>query len=184
MKISGQEKKVTLPIYVRERTSEVQWFEVNPQAINQRLFQKKRKDKEQEKTRKLIQKAFAEVKYNPEKYGRKFKTMMPKKTWESKTVEELKQLACKLGDHNADWVEQALEWAQRINNGASWEAVCNNPDTTNWYRLVEWEDGLARIVGGSLDYQDGSPASYVYERDYYSGDRIIRTVPLVVSYEK
>ena len=152
MKICGQEMKVTLPIYGREKTfseqeliailekyfsneateqtttanvaqvpTDDQWFEVNPRAINQSLFQKKRKDERQEKTRKLILEAFAEVKSSPEKYGKKFKTMMPKKTWTSKTVEELKQLACKLGDHNADWVEQALEWAQRICNGESWE---------------------------------------------------------------
>lgn len=103
--------------------TEDQAFEVNPQTINQSLFQKERKDRRQEETRQLILEAFAKVKSNPKKYGRKFKTMMPKKTWRSKTVEELKQLACKLGDHNADWVEQALEWAQRICNGESWEAV-------------------------------------------------------------
>ena len=109
--------------------TEDQWFEVNPQAINQGLFQKKRKDERQEETRKLILEAFAEVNSSPEKYGRKFKTMMPNTTWISKTVGELKELACELGDHNADWVEQALEWAQRICNGESWETVCNNVDT-------------------------------------------------------
>ena len=164
--------------------TEDDWFEVNPQTINQSLFKKNRKDERQERTRKLILEAFAEVKSSPEKYGRKFKTMMPKKTWTSKTVAELKQLACEFGNHNADWVEQALEWAQRICNGESWEAVCNNADTANWYRLVVWKNGYARLVGGSRSDGNVYPASDVGGNDYYSLDRIVGTVPLVVLYEK
>ena len=165
---------------------EEKWFEVKPLSIDQKLFKEQKKDKRQEEIRRLILKAFMELNRNPDKYGKNFKTMIPKrdKAWSYKTGIQYEYICKNLGDHMADWVEQSLEWAQRIANGESWETVCNNADAANWYRLVEWEDGLARIVGGSLDYQDGSPASYVYERDYYSGDRIIRTVPLVVSYEK
>lgn len=169
---------------VAQVPTEDQWFEVNPQTINQSLFKKKRKDERQERTRKLILEAFAEVKSSPEKYGRKFKTMMPKKTWTSKTVAELKQLACEFGNHNADWVEQALEWAQRICNGESWEAVCNNADTANWYRLVVWKNGYARLVGGSRNNLDCHPASDVNCYVYCSDGRFYYTVPLVVLYEK
>lgn len=169
---------------VAQVPTEDQWFEVNPQTINQSLFKKNRKDERQERTRKLILEAFAEVKSSPEKYGRKFKTMMPKKTWTSKTVAELKQLACEFGNHNADWVEQALEWAQRICNGESWKAVCNNADTANWYRLIVWKNGYARLVGGSRNFNLDNPASDVDYDDYYSNDRINYTVPLVVLYEK
>lgn len=164
--------------------TEDQGFEVNPQTINQSLFQKVRKDRRQEETRQLILEAFAKVKSNPKKYGRKFKTMMPKKNWRSKTVEELKQLACKLGDHNADWVEQALEWAQRICNGESWEAVCNHADTANWYRFVVWKNGRVRLVGGSRNVDNNYPASDVDHVDYNSSNRVYYTVPLVVLYEK
>ena len=164
--------------------TEDDWFEVNPQTINQSLFKKNRKDERQERTRKLILEAFAEVKSSPEKYGRKFKTMMPKKTWTYKTVAELKQLACEFGNHNADWVEQALEWAQRICNGESWEAVCNNADTANWYRLVVWKNGYARLVGGSRCNGNFYPASDVDFIDCYSSRRICNSVPLVVLYEK
>ena len=169
---------------VAQVPTEDQWFEVNPQTINQSLFKKKRKDERQERTRKLILAAFAEVKSSPEKYGRKFKTMMPKKTWTYKTVAELKQLACEFGNHNADWVEQALEWAQRICNGESWEAVCNNADTANWYRLVVWKNGYARLVGGSRRGSNSYPASDVNFYDYYSYGRIYDTVPLVVLKKK
>lgn len=164
--------------------TEGKWFEVNPQAIDQNLFRNEREDSRQEKTRKLILEAFDEVKNSPAKYGKRFKTMMPKKTWKAKTVEELRQLACELGDHNADWVEQALEWAQRICNGESWKAVCNNADTANWYRLVIWKDGYAQNVGGSRLHGGKYPASEVYEFDFYSNDNLGCSVPLVVRYEK
>lgn len=131
------------------KPTEGEWFEVKPQDINQKLFRRKRKDEEQERVRKIIIEAFVEMKENPEEYGRSFKTMMPEKTWDSKTVFELKKMACQLGDHNANWVEQALEWAQRIANGESWEAICDDVDTANWYRLVVWKYGYTRRVGGS-----------------------------------
>ena len=169
---------------VAQVPTEDQWFEVNPQTINQSLFKKNRKDERQERTRKLILEAFAEVKSSPEKYGRKFKTMMPKKTWTSKTVAELKQLACEFGNHNADWVEQALEWAQRICNGESWEAVCNNADTANWYRLVVWKNGYARLVGGSRHDDNCFPSSDDLSYDYSSFNSFDNTVPLVGLYEK
>ena len=114
MKVCGQEMKVTLPVYGRERTfseqelvvilekyffneyneqastakspTEGQWFEVDPLGINQELFLRKRKDERQEMMRRRILEAFDELQRNPEKYGRKFKTMMPKKTWKFKMI--------------------------------------------------------------------------------------------------
>lgn len=162
--------------------TEGQWFEVNPQAIDQSLFQNKRTDKRQEKTRELILEAFAEVKNNPEKYGKKFKTLMPKENWTAKTVANLKQLACELGDHNADWVEQALEWAQRICNGESWKAVCNNPDTAKTSRLIVWKNGYARLVGGSSYRNYIAPPSDFLDIRGSSNDWVKYTVPLVVLY--
>ena len=171
-------------LQVCERPEEGKWFEVNPQAINKELFQEERADWRQERTRQLILEAFAEMKNDPGKYGRPFKTMMLEKTWSSKTVAELKELASAFGDRNADWVEQALEWAQRIHNGETWEGVCNRPDTANWYRLVVWKNGYARLIGGSVKCYNDSPASDVDNIDYHSDDRILYTVPLVVLYSK
>ncbi len=164
--------------------TEDQWFKVNPLGIDQKLFKKQRTDKSQEMTRQLILEAFAKVKSNPKKYGRKFKTMMPKKTWNYKKVSELKDLARKLGDHMANWVEQALEWAQRIANGESWEAICNRDDTANWYRLVAWKNGHTRLVGGSVDDLNTNPASYVGSNYCCVYDGLGYAVPLVVLYEK
>lgn len=165
-----------------QKPTEGKCFEVNPKAINQNLFSEKRKDSKQEQTRQIILEAFTKLSQELEKYGRPFKTMIPEKTWSSKTVKELTETANNLGDHMADWVEQALEWAQRIANGDTWEAVCNEADTENWYRLVIWKNGYTRLVGGARKDNDSSPASGVCDYKYSSNNRLSETVPLVVLY--
>ena len=162
-----------------ETPTEGKWFEVNPLAIDQNLFKEKRSDSMQEKTRQLILKAFVELKKHPER-NKAFRTLIPEKTWNYSTVKNLKKMASQFGDHIADWVEQALEWAQRIANGESWEDICNKEDNVaNWWsRLVIWKNGQVRLVGGSSD--SGLPASDV--SDFYYGDLdvIYCKVPLVV----
>lgn len=160
--------------------TENQWFEVDPLGIDLKLFRKKRKDASQETTRKLILEAFAELWRNPRKYGRKFKTMMPKKDWSHKTGKQFSEMGCKLGNHMADWVEQAMEWAQRIANGESWEDVCNKADTANCYRAIIWKNGSIRIVGGSHYSDLCCSASDVHNNDYDYDFIFINTVPLVV----
>jgi len=158
-------------------------FEVNPNGINLSLFQEEREDSNQEKMRQIILEALDEMNNNPGRYGKTFWTLRPKKTWVLKTVGELVKLAKAKGDHNADWVEWALELAQRITNGESWEAICNKPDTANWYRLVQWKDGYYRLVGGSREGNAKFPESDV---DYYrckTSDSFNATVPLVVLYK-
>lgn len=158
-------------------------FDVNPSSIDQNIFKKKRKDSRQEWTRQIILEAFIELKNNPEKYAKPFKTMWLEKTWSVKTVEELKKLAENEGDHITNWVEQALEWAQRIANGETWEAICNVPDTAKWYRLVIWKNGKARLVGGASEEHVNLPASYVGCSDYLPFHKLFITVPSVVLYE-
>ena len=166
---------------IAQRPTEGKLFKVDPLSIDQALFKKKRSDSRQEATRQHILEAFEEVKKNS-KYAKPFKTLMPEKTWNSKTVSELKELASSLGDHNADWVEQALEWAQRIANGEAWEEICNKPDTANWYRLVVWKNGYARLVGGSRNNSNYSPACVVRNCYYCDHNHIYYAVPLVVLY--
>lgn len=182
--LSSKTTKQVTTAKVAQKPTEDEWFEVKPQAINQKLFEKKRKDRRQEATRQLILEAFAEMKNNPKKYGKNFKTMMPKKDWSFKNVAELKAIACELGDHNADWLEQALEWAQRIANGEGWKTICNDADTANWYRLVVWKNGYSRVVGGSVNSGVSSPASGVGSFSYDEDGNLNYTVPLVVLYEK
>ena len=165
---------------VAQTPTEEKCFVVNPNDIDQNLFKEKRKDFNQECTREIIWEAFLEVKSNPEKYEKPFMTMIPKKIWLEKTVEEMEEFARSMGGHIADWVEQSLEWAQRIVNGETWEAICNNPDTANWYRLVKWKYGKTRIIGGSSKLNNGSSVSFVLNNDFCSDTKINNTVPSIV----
>lgn len=92
----------------------------------------------------------------------------------------MEEFARSMGGHIADWVEQSLEWAQRIVNGETWEAICNNPDTANWYRLVKWKYGKTRIIGGSSKLNNGSSVSFVLNNDFCSDTKINNTVPSIV----
>ena len=168
-------EKVTTTKAVQKPT-EGKWFDVRPQDINQELFQKQREDKKQEKTRKIILEAFAEVKKDPERYGKSFKTMIPKKEWSS-------NIGYKVEGQNANWIEQGLEWAQRIVNGESWEAICNNADTADWYRLVVGKHGCLKFIGGSRKKEDCSPASSIHSYIPDAGNGYFcYAVPLVVKY--
>lgn len=160
-----------------------EWFEVKPQSINQELFRNKRKDKLQEQTRRYILEAFEQMNDYPEKYGRNFKTMMPRKSWGYKTVRELKEIASTLGDGTADFTEQCLEWAQRITNGESWESLCNEPDTANWFRMVEWTDVSVKSIGGSAKLDFSTPACDVSESTKNDDYEMSYTVPLVIKHE-
>ena len=164
---------------VAQTPTEGKWFEVRSAEIDQRLFLEEKSDQRQEKTRQLILEAFAEMKNNS-KYARTFKTLMPEKIWDVKYASQLETIACNLGAHMADWVEQALVWAQRIANGETWKEVCNDPDTANWYRLIEWKNGYARLVGGSRRNSHNYPASYVHDSGCDPSIRLSHTVPLVV----
>lgn len=176
-------QEVTTTAKVTQKPTEGVWFEVKPQDIDQKLFEKKREDYWQEETRKSILEAFAKMKENPEKYGKNFKTMMPQKTSSLKTCKQFIEMAGELGDHIADGVEQALEWAQRITNGESWQSICNEKDEANWYRLVLWKYGMASIVGGSVCRDSDFSASWHYPLFSHELDFLEYAVPLIVSYE-
>lgn len=156
-------------------------FRINPLGIDRSSFEKTMKDSKQEWTRKIIQEAFAEVDKYPEIYASQFYTLVPKKKRDDyKTVAELQKYADDLGGIMADWVEQALEWAQRIYNGESWEDICNYADTASWHRMIIWKDADFRIVGGSRNSYNDNPASCVSGGGVNSKYKTKIAVPLVV----
>ena len=170
---------------VAQTPTEGKLFEVNPLEIDRSKFEKPMSDQKQEWTRQIIQEAFAKVDKHPEKYASAFYSLTPEKKWNGyKTVAELKAYANDLDGQMADWVEQALEWAQRLFNGESWETICNKADTANWYRMILWKNGYYRFVGGSGNNDDNYPASDDLNYDYYSNYRVDRAVPLVVLKKK
>lgn len=176
--------KVTLQVNGREiqKPMEEKWFDVNPHTINRNLFQIERDETFQEFIRNLILEAFTELDNHPEKYGKPFKTMFPKKTWDVKIVEELNKIATDLGDHMTDWVEQSLEWAQSITNGETWEDICKKEDTSNWYRLIVWKNGYAKRIGGSKADYNSIPRSSIGHGTFTSKYKMYDTVPSIVAY--
>lgn len=201
MKVSGKEIKITLKVLGRERTFSEEELtsileehfsnvpfervssEINFSKINQSLFEERREDARQERARRLIVEAFEEVKKNPKKYKKKFKTIIPKKNWNNSKVIELKNMAKKIGDHMADWVEQALEWAQRISDGETWESICNELDHISAYRAIIWKNGKVAQVGMSPFLHEKNTQTSIYESYFYDHETLYNIVPLIVIYE-
>lgn len=180
-------KKITIQEHtfkVAEKPTEREWFEIKPLTIDQELFKKKRDNSKQEETRKLILEAFDEMKKNPEKYGKNFKTIIPNKTWtKSRTMPPLYKIVSRFGDHMADWVEQGLEWAQRIANGESWEDICNNRDTVAWYRIIKWKNESYAQIGGGGNTCVNHPATTI-SQIFNVIPSFDEAVPLIVGYDE
>jgi len=157
-------------------------FEVRPLEIDRRNFEKPmRNDSKEEWTRLLIKAAFAEVDRHPEKYASPIYTLIPEKNWGNhwRNIAELKAYANDLGGEMADWIMQALEWAQRINNGETWNNVCTCLDPIIYLRMVIWNDGHVRLVGGSDFFRHdflSTRAFYCFGADEFL---FVNTVPLV-----
>ena len=204
LKQNSNNQIIETPTIEMEPTSPIcVCFDVNPNSINQALFQEERDDPSQEKTRKIILEAFAELKNNPEKYAKPFQSVWLKKTWNYKTVEELEYLAKNVGDHMTDWVEQSLEWAQRIANCDAWQYIYNVPYADQWawqviysypsvnemYRLVRWKNGEPIFVSSGWDdyshsYVGSTTHDFLFDGCYYSIDRrLYYAVPSIVRYK-
>ena len=181
--IKQEEKGHMKVAKVERKLKEVKWFEVDWDTINKTLFKRVKEDFQQEIAREMICEAFKEVRSKPEKYLRKFKVMIPEKVWRKKSITKLKVLASEFGDHAADWIEQALVWAQKISNGESWEKVCNDPDTEKWYRIIGWKNSMWKLIGGSTELEDQNPSTFIYYYNYPATMKVTNAVPLIVSYE-
>lgn len=160
-------------------------YEVYPETIDQSIFQVKRDDPRKEEIRKLILKAFEEMKKYPERYYRPFGLFYFKKNWQYKSVDEIKALGLTLGDETATWVHQLLQWAQILQNEDAWEIMFSEPDDATDYRLVIWKDDCLIAVGGSKQHAMDISSVQVEPRirtmaiDEAIGKRL---VPLVVAY--
>lgn len=162
-----------------EPPREGKWFEVNPQDIDRELFKNPRENDAEEETRQTILKAFESADQAPNRWLRKFETCFPKKTWRRKSGEKLIELATEMGNHNANWVEQALEWAQRISNGETWAELCRWPDIAKNGRLIINESGQLAVVGGSTDNERPTTLVSISISKCYKFNDV---VPLVIRY--
>ena len=178
-------EKVRTTLEIASIPTEGKYFEVNFFSINQNKFKRKRKNPVQEQLRQQILKAFVEVANNPKRYALPFKTVIPKGAWSTvKKFETIKEYAKCVGDHNADWVEQSLEWAQRISNGETWQTLCNKNDTIKWHRLVYGPNGEFLLIGGSTERERGNArkSSCIYQSRLRPNEWEVYIAPLVIVY--
>ena len=152
------------------RPEKGKWFEVNPSTINQKLFQKKREDPQEERVRKLILDAFAEAKRKPEKYSKKFQTLILKKKWKQKTIKEFREIATSLDGFIANWIHFGFTCAQRIQNGEGWNEV-------DEVVVVTDKDGYLLLVGGQNGYGLNNSIDCIY-----GSLTSISDVPLIARY--
>ena len=155
---------------------------VSLETINLELFKEPRKDRKQEQVRQIILEALFEAQSKPE-YAKPFKIVIPENDWRDTTILDIVVIAPKIGDHLSNWVEQCLEWAQKITNGISWEELCNTPDTSKWRRLVFWKNGYWRIIGGAtvttISFSASDVISYFFSLRY----SVSNTAPAVTVYD-
>ena len=177
---ANKAKKIELGYETSIKPAVGKAFLVTPMFIDRTLFTSRLKKKGQEATRILICYAFNEVDKKPEKYAQDFVTIVPKKTWHVKTCAELEIFARKNVCRIADWVQQALEWAQRISNGETWDDISVYPDCLDNRRIVLWDNGFYRKVGDSLESKTANPATHIDSHDYYSLNIVSDEVPLLV----
>lgn len=164
------------------------WYKVTPHLISRTLFKNPRRDPWQEQLRCLINDAFEEVDKNPyAPYTKTFYVLIPDKIWNKPVkVYTLNNYACELGDGMASWIEQALEWAERISNGESWQSLCDTVDKTKWYRLIIWKNNKYISVGGSSKNNTCHVKTHLQSHELSQKshfDETYDTVPVVVKYE-
>ena len=163
---------------------EGKWFQVNPEKLDFSFFEKPIRNIKQEEIRLLILEAKNELLSKQEKYMRPFCTLIPSLDLSfGKSILDLKLYSKKRGDCMANWVEQCLEWVQRVNNGESWNKICIMPDNTRNYRLVEWKNGSIRFFGGSSRSQIRYPATTIGKTDWGPKEKVYQAVPLIVKYK-
>lgn len=185
--ISSSDKSdvITSPI-------EGKWFMVNPMTINRKLFEEEREDSLQERLRKLILQIFKSVDEKPNICAHPFEILIPSEKqlpslmWaetEKKTIREFSQL---LKSYNSSYswantTDQFLAWAQQIQNGATWEDLCNNPDTITRHRLItDKEKEKLYTVGGASTGEKVSSAIYYFRSTCIPGFKISGAVPMIV----
>ena len=160
----------------------VKGVEVNPITIDESIFEMGEKGyySHEEYIMQLIQKAFIEMKKDLRRYARPFEIVTPAELEPVYTEEKMVALAEQYGDHLADWVEQALEFAQKIANG---EDIFNKSDDSKWFRAISWQDGHVCLVGGSEEFNNHDCASAIHEFHVNSFYQLHNAVPAIVRYK-
>ena len=185
-----------------------EWFEVNPYTINRELFEEEREDDEQEKVRQNILAALLKFSIRRQEMRYIFGTMRPNLNYNNPVnAEDLYHYAhYEFGAYEkkdeeqslyeydlANEDEQACELAKRIQNGESWEDICNKAENSNCRRLVEkmprnidsndeGDCAFFVIYGGS--HINPHPAGFKDDNTLRIENSFVDIVPLIVRLRK
>lgn len=159
-------------------------FKINLKSIKEELFSKPRKNSREEWCRQLILQAMqiSNCYSNPEEYPKNFSILIPEKTWESKTVEELLEFCEDYGGRLSTWYEQALMWAVRISNGEEWKKICDQSDSFSWYRILTWKDNKIHLIGGASKKNYYHTEIDLLEMFFVPAHRLMDVVPMITIY--
>lgn len=185
-------EKVYLNVYSRKEIPFLKgsWLYVYPQKIDIKLFEKELEGFGNP-ARLLILEALEEVKKHPDKYGKDFKVRIPKNIlpFNNKKYFEIERILNESGESIVNWVQLALVWAQRIQNGESWEVLYNGRSmfsVSKFPKFIIWKDNKIATVGGTEDIYSafhGKAEQYIYPVfDSMSGENIGK-VPMIASYD-
>ena len=151
-------------------------FWVYPEKLNRARFSLKRSDYAEEILRQMILKSIDAIKENPE-LKNPFQTLILERDWdenEEKTGDQFLKIALEKSGSITDDIELGLEFAQRIENGESWEGVSKEKEKFVTYIVILNRDK------GTLHYLGDYP-----KPDYlcYGDDRRGEAYPISIHTE-
>ena len=154
------------------------WKKIELSAIKRRKFLFKRLDPSQEVIRKLIRQALKEAKKNKGHYS-SFELMVPEQHL-GNGLDSMINGAKSYHAEIANWIEQALEWAYRISEGESWKSLCNEPDDSEFFRVIFWKDDEVAFIGDGCNYCIRPQTSIL--TDFFAANELCYgcSVPLLV----
>ncbi len=166
----------------RIRPIEGEWFLVEPRNINRNLFKTDSwiGPEEQQALRK-INNSFDLLDIQPDKFGKPFEILVPKKNWENKTVKEMINMCKDYGGKFSTGIATGFLWAQIIDNGETPKNYCEGPDTLECYRLVAWENGVF-LTGGSQESSLDFSATHIEMIPMFDTFVPDNTVPQIIRY--
>lgn len=183
--------KILVPVNGKERSCKAtpptvgKWFIIMPANINLDAIKKACKDAGENNLWKNIEWAKRQMSTNL-KYKGKIETLVPEKTWEWKTEEQLREMAGELGDEMTDEVVQYLKFAQRIDNGEKVEILTETKDSIPYYRIIVTRTNGTGFVGGvsTYDHHRSCPPAVVRRYDYLPLSKIYYGVPSVARFSE
>lgn len=114
---------------------------------------------------------------NPDQYPRLIETFIPKKNWEYKKEEQMREMCEKIGEGMCDEVICDLELQMRICNGESVDDLIKKPDKLPHVRVIKLKNAGTGYFGGGADNDDYYPPANLERFGFFPNSMHYRNVP-------